>query len=189
MQKSIISGLALAAIFGVSAALAQDADQWAGIYAGLSYNSGSADQSYSPSSSPFELEGDAVGVMVGYNYATGPWVIGAELAYSNLEIGQTDGDPYNFESFLDLKGRAGYAMDKVLFYGTFGGTLTKWNEGGSSFDGGGMLYGVGVDYLVSPQFVVGAEYLRRDVTSEYETSGDTFDADVDTFSLRLNYKF
>ena len=187
MQKSIISSLALAATFGASAALAQDAGQWAGYYAGLSYNNGSADQTYDDGGE-FELEGDAVGVMAGYNYATGLWVVGVELAYSQLEIGQA-GSNFNFEYFLDVKGRAGYAIDNVLFYGTLGGTLTKWNESGDSFNGNGTNYGVGVDYLVAPQVIVGAEYVRRDVTADWADDGSTFDADVDTYSLRVSYKF
>ena len=102
-----------------------------------------------------------------------------------------DGLPFYFESFVDLKARAGYAMQNVLVYGTIGSTITKWNEGFvGGYAGNGVLYGVGVDYLVSPRFFVGAEYLVRDVKSEWNDAPvEYFDADVNTLTLRLGLKF
>lgn len=80
-------------------------------------------------------------------------------------------------------------MGEALIYGTIGATLTEWQEGpgNGGYDGNGFLYGVGVDYLVSPQFFIGAEYLVRDVESDW--TGGTFDADLDTLTLRAGMKF
>lgn len=171
---------------------AQDASQWAGAYGGLTYSSGDALQVYDSGPAIFNLEGDGPGLILGYNYATGPWVFGGELAYSEVEIGDLPVQDYTFTSFLDLKARAGYAMNNVLVYGTVGATFTQWQEGVGSGgnDGNGFLYGVGVDYLVSPRFFVGAEYIVRDVTSDWNNNpGDYFDADVNTLTLRVGLKF
>ena len=190
MRRKLISATAALACLCATASHAQDASQWTGFYAGLTAAKGSADQEYSTVNT-FELEGNGPGLFVGYNYATGAWVLGGELAYSQVAIGQTNGKPYKFESFFDLKGRAGYATGNALFYGTLGATVTDWRETVPGYHGDGLLYGIGIDYLISPKFVVGAEYTVRNVTSDWNTSTppDTFDADVRVFALRAAYKF
>jgi outer membrane immunogenic protein len=160
----------------------------------LTYTTGQGEMIYyNPGPNPFDLDGSGVGAMLGYNFATGPWVFGAELAYSTAEIGIATGAPgWNFTSMIDLKARAGYAMNNMLFYGTLGKTVTQWQEGAGSGgnDGDGFLYGVGEDYLVSPRFFVGAEYLVRDVTSDWNNNpGDYFDAKFNTLTLRVGRKF
>lgn len=100
----------------------KDASQWAGFNVGASYSTGSADQDHGGGNT-FNLEGNGPGLLFGCNHANGLRVIGAELAYSQVEIAQTDGDPYDFESVVELKVRAGYALDSVLHLGTLGDTL------------------------------------------------------------------
>lgn len=188
MRRFLPSSLALAAAMTSLPALAQDAGQWAGPYGGITFSTGSADQEYDDGGI-YDLEGDGFGVILGYNMASGGWVYGGELAYSRVEIGQTDGSPFMFESILDLKGRAGRPVGRALFYGTLGMTFTQWQEGNESgLDGNGLLIGLGVDFLVSPNMVVGAEYVYRDVTSDWNAT-DTFEADIRTFTLRAAYKF
>lgn len=191
-MRILVSSAAAAGFFLLPVAShAQDASAWAGTYGGLSYTTGDAFQDYD-SGSTYDLDGSGLGLMVGYNYATGPWVIGAELAYNAAKISEpSPNEDYTFTSFLDLKARAGYAMNNVLFYGTLGATFTEWQEGSGNggFDGNGFVYGVGLDYLVSSKFFVGAEYLARDVESDWNDGGSTFDADMDTFTLRAGMKF
>jgi outer membrane immunogenic protein len=181
-------------VFGLvtTAANAQDAGSWAGMYGGLSYTTGNAHQVYDSGPS-YDLDGQGLGLMIGYNYATGPWVIGGELAYNKAKIGETPAgiEDLTFTSFLDIKARAGYAVNQFLVYGTIGATFSVWKEevDEGNFNGDGLSYGVGVDYLVSPRVFVGAEYLVRDVTSDWNISGGTFDADVETLTLRVGMKF
>lgn len=189
MRFSLPSTLAL--ICGASVAQAQDAGQWSGLYAGLTYSDGSAFQEYSDTNT-YDLEGNGAGLMLGYNYASGPWVFGGELAYSKTKIAELPpNSDYTFTSFLDLKARAGYAAGDALFYGALGTTFTKWQEGegDGGYGGDGLLYGIGLDYKVSPQVFVGAEYLRRNVTSDWNTAGETFDADPSTLTLRVGMSF
>lgn len=189
MLKSLVIILAFGSGLGTLASQAQDAGQWAGFYAGLTASSNKGDMVYDDGGI-YDLDGTTSGLMLGYNYATGPWVIGAELAYAKGRVEEVGNTNFAFESSLDLKGRAGYAISNVLLYGTLGGTFTKWDEGGNGpFDGDGLLLGVGVDYLVSPQFFIGAEYVVRDVTSDWNSLGSTLDANVNTVSLRAGLKF
>lgn len=188
MQNSIISSMALIAGLGIGAVQAQDTGQWTGYYGGLTFSKTSGDMVYDDTSQ-YDLDGQSLGAIVGYNYATGSLVLGAELAYSKGRIEEVGNPFFGFESWVDLKARVGYSMDNVLVYGTLGGTFTTWDEGGNSFDGNGVVYGVGADYLVSPSLFVGAEYVVRDVTSDWNSGGNTLDADINTLSLRVGMKF
>lgn len=170
-------------------ALSQDAGQWNGAYGGLTFSKTTGDMLYD-NGGVYDLDGRSTSAILGYNYATGAWVFGGELAYSSGRIEEVGNTAFGFESWFDVKARVGYAMDSLLVYGTLGGTFTQWDEGGGApFDGDGTVYGVGVDYLVSPSFFVGAEYLVRNVTSDWNTSGSTLDADMNTLSLRAGIKF
>jgi outer membrane immunogenic protein len=169
-------------------AQAQDASQWSGMYVGVASASNSGDMVYSDGGE-FDLDGNNAGVILGYNHALGPWVVGGELAYSKGRVEEVGNTDFAYESWTDLKARGGYAFGSVLVYGTLGATFSTWDEGGNSFDGNGTLYGLGVDVLVSPNFVVGAEYLTRDMTSDWNNTGGTLDADVNTFTVRAAYKF
>jgi outer membrane immunogenic protein len=179
-----------AAIFLVlpAAANAQDAAQWVGPYAGLAAATNSGDMLYNDGGA-YDLDGNNAGLIFGYNVAQGPWVFGAELAYSKGRVEEVGNPDFAYESWTDLKARAGYAFDNVLVYGTLGATFSTWDEGGDSFDGDGLLIGIGVDYLVSPSFFVGSEFLVRDMKSDWNASGDTLDADVNTFGIRAGMKF
>jgi outer membrane immunogenic protein len=169
-------------------ATAQDAGNWSGAYAGLTASSNSGDMLYNDGGA-YDLDGNNVGLMFGYNHPLGPWVVGGELVYSKGRVEEVGNTSFAYESWTDIKARAGYAFDNALIYGTLGTTFSTWDEGGSSFDGDGVLYGVGVDYLVSPRFFVGAEYLVRDLKSDWNATGDTLDADVTTLAVRAAMKF
>lgn len=181
-----ISALGLSVM--ASAAAAQDASQWNGPYFGLTAASNSGDMEYNDGGQ-YDLDGNNVGLILGYNFAQGPWVLGAEFVYSNGRVEEVGNTNFAYESWSDLKARGGYAFDNVLVYGTLGATFSTWDEGGNSFDGTGILYGIGVDYLVSPRFFVGGEFLVRDMESDWNSSGDTLDADVNTLALRVGMKF
>jgi outer membrane immunogenic protein len=191
MKTMSVLALALMPVGLCGPALAQDASQWAGAYAGLTYSTGDAFQTYDTVVS-YDLEGDGAGLILGYNLTSGPWVYGAELAYSRPKIAELPpSTDYTFTSFLDLKARGGYAVENVLFYGVLGGTFSQWEEGAGSpsFDGDGLLYGIGVDYKITPAVFIGADYIRRDVTSDWTTLGNTFEADPTTLTVRVGMSF
>ena len=94
-----------------------NAYSWAGPYLGanLGYAWGSVDNN------PTKPSGFSGGAQAGYNWQTGPWVFGVE---GDIEAtGATDTfAPWKFSNpwFGTLRGRAGYALSNILFYGTGG---------------------------------------------------------------------
>jgi opacity protein-like surface antigen len=91
---------------------------WAGPYLGgnLGYGWGSVDNN------PTKPSGFAGGVQAGYNWQqNGPWVFGVEGDIQASGAEQTFA-PWKFSNpwFGTLRGRAGYALNNVLFYGTGG---------------------------------------------------------------------
>ena len=198
MVGRILSVIAALLLTLPAVANAQDASQWSGAYGGVLGSMYSGDMQYDAEANTRPMDGNTFGLFLGYNYATGPWVIGAELAATKGAITTDDGPGWQFDYMVDLKARAGHAAGNVLVYGTLGGTMTQFTEDGSPppgviDSGSGFLYGVGVDYQISPSFFVGAEYVARDLRAKWNNSdGDLdgdLDADLNTISLRAGLKF
>ena len=118
-------------------------------------------------------------------------VYGGEIAYSNGPDAFIAGNPdWSLDPYLDLKGRVGYSFGKALVYGVLGYSQATYLEAGAEFEGDGVSYGVGVDYLVTDNIFLGVEYLTRQTSGSYPDESDNyFDLDVDTVSLRVGYKF
>jgi outer membrane immunogenic protein len=122
---------------------------WAGPYLGgnLGYAWGSVDNN------PTKPSGFVGGVQAGYNWQTGPsWVFGVEG-----DIQATGADdtfaPWKFSNpwFGTVRGRAGYAFNNILFYGTAGlafGELRGLTFGGfsDSHTNAGWTAGVGAEF-------------------------------------------
>ena len=60
---------------------------------------------------------------------------------------------------------------------------------GGEWDIGGINYGIGVDYAISDNFVIGAEYLIRDLSGDNPGGTNITTIDFDTISVRAIYKF
>jgi outer membrane immunogenic protein len=60
---------------------------------------------------------------------------------------------------------------------------------GGEWDIGGINYGIGVDYAISDNFVIGAEYLIRDLSGDNPVGTNSATIDFDTISVRAIYKF
>src|SRR5438445_12491242 len=120
---------------------------WAGPYLGgnLGYGWGSVDNN------PTKPSGFVGGVQAGYNWQRGPWVFGVEG-----DIQATGADdtfaPWKFSNpwFGTVRGRAGYAVNNILFYGTAGvafGELRGMTFGLSeSHTTAGWAGGVGAEF-------------------------------------------
>jgi len=183
--------LLAAASVVASGAMAQSATtDWSGFYAGLSAGGYSGMEDFGPDgSSDYDLSGASRGVFAGYNWTNGAFVYGGELAYTSGEAkenGLSGGSiypEYNYSDFIELKGRVGYSVGAALIYGALGYAMGDYDYSGVHYDVDGAVYGVGVDYAFGKYFA-GAEYLRRDLRSDYPT-----DADVDTLSVRFGMKF
>jgi opacity protein-like surface antigen len=184
--------LAATLSFGLaSQGSAQDASGWQGPYAGIAGAFGNGFQDFTGGLN-YDLEGQMLGVVLGYNLApNGPWVFGGEAAVSSgsiyeAQIGGSETYPeFEFTRMLDLKARAGYSFGTALVYGSLGYSLATYSNDGDKSNIGGLLYGLGADYLVSDRVFLGAEYVKR----RADDASLGFDADLDTFSLRMGLKF
>ncbi|THD43508.1 MAG: porin family protein [Bradyrhizobium sp.] len=158
---------------------------WSGPYVGATLGyawSGFHDQLALSTDSPTGLwsQGGAVGAIAGYNMQSSNYVLGIETEFNGAQIGATVHDQLfgdNFKSSLNdfgaLRSRLGYAYNRALFYvdgGLAYGNLHSNVNGpallGSpySFSGvaTGYTLGAGVEYAVTNNWSVRAEYLYMD---------------------------
>lgn len=166
---------------------------WSGTYVGLSYGKTSADVDFS-STGAFDFEnGKVAGIYGGYLMQRGSFVYGGELAYGKVSdsfIPGGFGDDDEIEFVLDLKARAGVAADRALFYGVLGYSQSNYIEPGTpdyEIDLDGVAYGIGAEYAFSDRFVLGLEYLTRDLSGSSE--GISADTNLDSVTLRAGISF
>ncbi len=149
----------------------------------------------------FDLNDDtSFSGFAGYQMQDGNLVYGGEIVLGRASDGGTpDASIDGLETTaVDIKGRVGYVFeDRFLAYGTAGFTqlTTEFDVEGvdGEADADGFIVGVGVDYLMTDNIVLGAEFTRRQV--EGALPEDVFeepvdiDLDVNTFELRASFKF
>jgi outer membrane immunogenic protein len=189
---------------------------WTGLYAGVHGGYAWADSSNSYNNSPYSaappLEikpvGGYGGGQIGMNYQLPQnFVIGLEADASFDSIEKTVDDPFSAGDTVTIKvdysgtvrGRLGYAFDRLLVYGTGGfawahaktsvtainnsqdATLTGWTAGG------------GIEYAFADHWSVKAEYLHVDYGDHTWFGSDpwasTASATADTVRVGANYRF
>ncbi len=180
-----------------------------GLQAGYAWGNGNVDQIGGPGFIDTDPDGFLGGVYGGYNYQmSNNIVIGAELdfVYANVDgsgqvflapgvpSGVTATEELNWSGAARL--RLGYAVDRFLPYiaggVAFGDVDISSNGGGPSFGDTftGWTIGVGLDYAMTDNLLLRAEYRYTDFGSE---SFEDFASDVDlkTNEVRLGiaYKF
>jgi outer membrane immunogenic protein len=157
------------------------------------------------------------GGQVGFNYqANNPLVLGVEADFDWTSLNATGATIFfprirailqgsaNTKSIAALAGRLGYANDRWLFYGKFGGAwvgnqtmitdLTTGAEFSTSNTNNGWLAGAGIEWAFSPNWTARIEYdyigLRNLTLSPIFTS-DTFSVrrNIQMATFGLNYKF
>jgi outer membrane immunogenic protein len=163
------------------------------------------------------LQGFIGGGQTGYNWQKGNWVFGVEASFSGASVSGTEtivpGASPNIvetkiQSLFLATGRVGYAWDRTLIYAKGGyaggsvkftaagipgfetGTMTSWHNG--------WAVGGGVEYALTPNWIVGAEYIFADLGRNSRTVvgslGDTANLNVDVNQFqsvvgRVSYKF
>ena len=164
---------------------------WTGFYAGLNlgYEWGKVtDSSIDPS-------GVAGGGQIGYNWQTGQFVFGVE---TDIQASAADDTfaPYKFSNpwFGTLRGRAGFAINNILLYGTAGlayGDL-KAEFGGldESKTLVGWTGGLGMEVGFAPNWSAKVEYLYMDLGSRaYTLTGVDNGLHASYLRLGVNYHF
>jgi outer membrane immunogenic protein len=167
-------------------------------------------------SGPVNGSGDGFlgGVQMGYNWQTGPWVLGIETDFQGSGgdgrfSGRVAGGAGNAftatarnDWFGTVRGRAGYAVDRWLFYVTGGGAYLHNKVSGNTgtgvpfsaqATGWAWTVGGGVEAaLWSPNWSAKFEYLYIATPDKVPTPGGTrISGNTDTHVLRvgLNYRF
>lgn len=154
---------------------------WTGFYVGAQASYGDYDLGNNLDGS---VKGAAYGLHAGYNYDfQNNFVLGGELGY---DWSNADGDGAELDNLTTLKLKAGYAYGGALLYATGG-----WSWADASFDGedysdNGWVAGVGVDYLLNPNWILGAEVLYRDF-SDFDDTG--VDLSGTSLQLKASYRF
>ncbi|MBA3911582.1 MAG: hypothetical protein C0524_17305 [Rhodobacter sp.] len=86
-------------------------------------------------------------------------------------------------------------MGKALVYGVLGYTFSTTLESSdpaNDLSSDGINYGIGVDYRITENVFLGAEYLGRRLDGDYGSvgfPGFTHETDSRTFSIRLGMTF
>lgn len=167
-------------------------------------------------SGPVSGSGDGIngGFQIGYNWQTGPLVLGIETDFQ-LSDGQGDisGNvgPWSIteraknEWFGTIRGRVGYAMDRWLLYFTGGGVYSHNTISGTatrpgfaarpfsaSATGWSWTVGGGVEAALWDRWSAKLEYLYLAGPDQVPTqAGTTVSGDLDSHVIRvgLNYRF
>jgi len=206
MSRFVVAALALSAAGLTTSARAADlygsrapytvnqplnAYSWAGPYLGghLGYEWGSV------SNNPTKPSGFVGGATAGYNFQNGNWVFGVE---GDIEATGADDTfaPWKFSNpwFGTVRGRAGYAFNNVLFYGTAGlafGELRAqtfgWTE---SHTTAGWTAGVGAEVGFAPNWSAKLEYLYIDLSSsQFAITGVSNGYSASVVRAGVNYHF
>jgi len=149
---------------------------WTGFYIGINGGGGFGNSNFLDpvlgNSGSFNISGGLIGATVGANYQIGQFVLGIE----------GDGDWQNFDGttangscagvgcetksnwLATVRGRAGYAWDRVLFYGTGGAAFANVQAGAGalpfqSSTQTGWTAGLGAEYAFAPNLTAKVEYL------------------------------
>jgi outer membrane immunogenic protein len=154
---------------------------WAGVYVGINggWGWGNGKFTIAPntafptgvSGTPND-NGGVVGGTLGANFQSGAFVFGVEgdWDYSAINTGTTaticnfSGTCQTGNNWLaTARGRAGYAADRVLFYGTAGGAFanvqTTFNGVQTSHTQSGWTAGAGIEWAFADNWTAKVEYL------------------------------
>lgn len=184
---STIAVLTLSAVFAQAADLPRQAPparapaqfapgySWTGFYIGINGGYGWGDSDWSGFASNAEPSGGLVGGTLGYNWQSGPLVLGLETdaAWSDLRGSFTNpACPQGCETrnnwLATVRGRLGYAIDRVMPYVTGGLAvgdieLTRPGFVGASDTRAGWTVGAGLEAAIAGNWTAKVEYLYVDL--------------------------
>ncbi len=176
---------------GYTAPAPYTAFSWAGLYAGanLGYQFGSVSNS---NTSPNGFMG---GLQIGYNWQSSQFVYGVE---SDIQLSGADdaslGRKFSNPWFGTVRGRAGFAVNNILFYGTgglaYGGSHLETAGGTESHSHFGWAVGAGAEVALTRSWSAKVEYLFVNLTDErYALTGLDHDFESSMLRFSLNYRF
>ena len=203
LASVVLSGIAGAADLPVPPAPVAIAPQWTGFYVGLNAGGGfgDANNDFGFASVDLPLKGAIGGGQVGYNWQTGPMVLGLETDFQGSSLKGSIGTPcivgvcavplngtfsQEIPWFGTVRGRAGYSQAGWLLYATGGYAYGRVNTNAAATAGAvsaqlstgemanGWTAGAGAELLLAPHWSVKLEYLHVDlgrVTTNFPALG------------------
>lgn len=182
---------------------------WSGAYVGVQLGYGWADIDRINTggfANSFDADGFLGGIHVGANFQSGAWVYGLE---GDIEYSGIDGDDAGVGGTVDtidinwmgsLRGRVGYAWDRLLIYGTAGLAFAdvEADAGGLVSDSQthiGWTVGAGAEYAFTDNWTTRLEYRYVDLgDQDYALAPPAvldanYDIKVHTVRVGLTYKF
>ncbi len=227
MRYLLLAAVAMSAVMGgsaVSGASAADLPRrspayvapayapiftWTGFYAGLNGGYGFGSSSGIGRAQAGSPSGGLVGGTLGYNLQYNQLVVGLEADFDYASVGntQTSAGPLTAKTNLNfadtIRARAGYAVNRALFYATggyAGGNLhsTVYDTPRNLFATNsnylnGYAIGAGVEYAFMPNLSGKVEYLYTNLGQAYNYVGtpDVTRIGLDTSNIRagVNYHF
>ncbi|KJC35761.1 membrane protein [Bradyrhizobium sp. LTSP885] len=169
---------------------------WTGFYIG-GFGGYASEDSGTP-----KMSGGFGGGTVGYNWQAGNIVYGleadaggADVSASVTALGITAKS--KTDALGTVRGRIGFAVDQVLFYGTGG---YAWIDNKISLSAlgvtvsqsnfhSGWTVGAGIEAFFAPQWSVKGEYLYRDLGSETYFGIPSGDLKLHSVQVGVNYHF
>lgn len=156
---------------------------WTGFYAGGQLEYGDVDVSGALDENGTGALG---GIFAGYRYDFGSYVIGGEIDINAADI-DLPAAGGNLDSVARLGLEAGFDAGPALIYGTAGAARATVDAGADTLAGNGYFYGVGVDYALTDQIVLGAELLQHEFEDFDDVDG--LDVGATTFGVSAALRF
>lgn len=168
-------------VVAVAPATPSNSPNWTGFYAGGQLGYANVDIGTPLGSVD---EGGLIGGLVaGYDYDLGDWVIGAGLDFDWTDVSFAGGAA-EIDSIWRAKLRGGYKIENGLLYATGGYAIGEATAGGVTDDEDGYFIGGGYEHLVSNNMSIGGEVLYHDFDAP---SGSSIEAT--TVQVRATYRF
>jgi outer membrane immunogenic protein len=184
---------------------------WSGFYIGLNAGYGFADSTWTGTtgafnSGSFSVDGPMAGATLGGNYQIGQLVLGLEGDYDYQNIRGFANNPGTCIScdtssnwLATVRGRVGYAWDRIMVYGTGGAAFTdvKAALGALPWQSNmevGWTAGAGIEGAITDNLTAKVEYLYADfgnMSCPATSCGGTPTVSLKENMVRagLNYKF
>ena len=194
MARLVFAAALAACTLLSNAAIAADALYfWQGPYAGINLGY----QWSSVKNSNTDPSGVLGGGQIGHNWQFGQFVVGGETDFQFTGADDKFA-PWKFSNpwFGTLRGRAGFAVNNLLFYGTAGlayGDLKVENIGTKvteSHVSAGWTAGLGVEAAITGNWSARAEYLYVNLSdSNFVLTGASNSINSNIVRVGVNYRF
>ncbi len=156
---------------------------WSGFYVGINGGYGFGNSSWTGpglltgTTGNFNVKGGMAGGTLGWNYQLGQLVLGIEGDYDwqNIRGTMVGGGCTNIAGFVGscdtasswigtVRGRIGYAFDRIMVYGTAGGAVTDVKASAGALDWSsstewGWTAGAGIEGAITDNVTAKVEYL------------------------------